>query len=90
MYMFNIACEIVNVPCVGTGKYICRRILVYYHFTASVELPALQVLQLQKLEVVAREEMLHLVADLLDSNYPELYMEFKRMVNEAVRLGMRR
>ena len=44
----------------------------------------LQVLQLQKLEVVAREEMLHLASDLLEGNHPELYAEFKRMVNEAV------
>lgn len=44
----------------------------------------LQVLQLQKLEVLARDEMLHLVSDLLESNHPELYAEFKRMVNEAV------
>lgn len=43
-----------------------------------------KVLQLQKLEVLAREEMLHLVSDLLESNHPELYAEFKRMVNEAV------
>lgn len=44
-----------------------------------------QVLQLQKLEVLARDEMLNLVADLLEGNHPELYAEFKRMVNEAVR-----
>lgn len=43
-----------------------------------------KVLQLQKLEVLARDEMLHLVSDLLESNHPELYAEFKRMVNEAV------
>lgn len=43
-----------------------------------------QVLQLQKLEVLAREEMLHLVSDLLEGNHPELFAEFKRMVNEAV------
>lgn len=42
-------------------------------------------LQLQKLEVLARDEMLRLVADLLESSHPELYAEFKRMVNEAVR-----
>lgn len=41
-------------------------------------------LQLQKLEVLARDEMLHLVSDLLEGNHPELYAEFKRMVNEAV------
>lgn len=43
-----------------------------------------QVLQLQKLEVLAREEMLNLVADLMEGNHPELFAEFKRMVNEAV------
>ena len=43
-----------------------------------------KVLQLQKLEVLARDEMLGLVSDLLESNHPELYAEFKRMVNEAV------
>lgn len=41
-------------------------------------------MQLQKLEVLARDEMLHLASDLLESNHPELYAEFKRMVNEAV------
>lgn len=46
-----------------------------------------KVLQLQKLEVLARDEMLHLVSDLLESNHPELYAEFKRMVKEAVRLS---
>ncbi|CAM9790345.1 unnamed protein product, partial [Scytosiphon promiscuus] len=46
-----------------------------------------KVLQLQKLEVLAREEMLHLVSDLLENNHPDLYAEFKRMVNEACQQG---
>lgn len=43
-----------------------------------------QVLQLHKLEVLAKDEMLHLASDLLENNHPELYAEFKRMITEAV------
>ena len=41
-------------------------------------------LQLQKLEVLAKDEMLGLVSDLLENQHPDLFAEFKRMVNEAV------
>lgn len=43
-----------------------------------------QVLQLQKLEVLSKDEMTHLTADLLENHNPDLFREFKRMVEEAV------
>lgn len=39
---------------------------------------------MQKLEVLAKDEMLHLVSDLLKANHSDLFTEFKRMVTEAV------